>query len=533
MMVGGVLPDIIGQLISWLSQDTAQKTTAKAQKTAAKEMIRAFLRAYPLVVDTPQLLDIVISIYHEPLELSDDLSEAAKELQRQRLKRPILLFMRIWLRYCFVPDFCLPREEEPILTTSSKGTTPSAAGKAQTKTKSYITILNFISGLGSEDRLLLMQWLDQQYRDVAAAQTRNEMLEAQRDSKKRGSTPRSASAKGAKSPKPPKRDKAAKSMTIGRGGGFFESFRRMMTPLTEDAEFMEMTSDEIETHLTLYESNLFRKITVRELLNKPWKSIGDSGNRAIALITNRFNKASKWVATTIINQPTAKLRGEAIKRWIMVALACFKHFNFNTLMTVIAGLNHTSITRLRESWAEVPERQRDQLKQLETEEMSFFGHMKRYRENLDHALESRSPAVPLITVHIQDIFVICDTNPTFLDPDLPENIDASPSSSSPSLSSTSPALSSTSASNLSISSPPSPSQYQPQIVNFDRLFMLGKTIVKMEMLQLLPPYVEEVIDQERSDRVAQIIAKLPNTFHDEHLNDLSKKLEPPQGAIIT
>jgi RasGEF domain len=203
------------------------------------------------------------------------------------------------------------------------------------------------------------------------------------------------------------------------------------------------------------------------------------------------------------------MRAEAIKRWIMIARSCFEHYNFNSVMAIIAGLNHTAVSRLKRSWAEVSERHTEQLRQLETVEMSFTGHMRRYRDNVDRALAEGSPAVPLITCHIQDLFFISDTNPTYLDdethsdPDEPIDNDSADASSS-------------------AAAPPQ----RPKSVNFDKLYMLGQTIVKIERLQAVPPFEEEVIDEERSQKVSEMIAKLPNTYHDNSLQALSLKIEP-------
>lgn len=77
----------------------------------------------------------------------------------------------------------------------------------------------------------------------------------------------------------------------------------------------------------------------------------------------RFNNVSYWVATEILLMAPGK-RAPAIQRCIDLAAVhfrpidqthrhsqlCLEYGNYNSLMEILAGLNHVSVTRLKEEF---------------------------------------------------------------------------------------------------------------------------------------------------------------------------------------
>jgi len=79
----------------------------------------------------------------------------------------------------------------------------------------------------------------------------------------------------------------------------------------------------------------------------------------------RANRTSYWVATSILLQHKVKDRVRAITKVIEVAKHLKELNNFNTLMGIIAGLNMSSVSRLKSTFALVKKNVMDTFKQLQ------------------------------------------------------------------------------------------------------------------------------------------------------------------------
>ena len=71
---------------------------------------------------------------------------------------------------------------------------------------------------------------------------------------------------------------------------------------------------------------------------------------SIQKLIQRFNRVSSWVATEVLLAANIKKRASVIKHFILVAKACRDIRNYNTLLEITAGLNFSSVQRLRKTW---------------------------------------------------------------------------------------------------------------------------------------------------------------------------------------
>ncbi len=67
-------------------------------------------------------------------------------------------------------------------------------------------------------------------------------------------------------------------------------------------------------------------------------------------ITKRFNEVSKWVATEIVSEKDKKGRVLILNRLIEIADRCKNLNNLNAMTSIIAGLQSSSIYRLKNLW---------------------------------------------------------------------------------------------------------------------------------------------------------------------------------------
>ena len=111
-------------------------------------------------------------------------------------------------------------------------------------------------------------------------------------------------------------------------------------------ELLSISPIELARQMTILEFYLFQNVESIDLTTT--KSRENSPQ--ISEMIQRFNRVSKWVATEVLVTANVKKRAAVIKHFITVAKAASDIRNFNTLLEVTAGLNFSSVQRLRKTW---------------------------------------------------------------------------------------------------------------------------------------------------------------------------------------
>uniref|UniRef100_A0A672ZPZ7 RAS guanyl releasing protein 3 (calcium and DAG-regulated) n=1 Tax=Sphaeramia orbicularis TaxID=375764 RepID=A0A672ZPZ7_9TELE len=158
---------------------------------------------------------------------------------------------------------------------------------------------------------------------------------------------------------------------------------------------------ELAEHLTFLEFKSIRRISFTDyqsyvthgyLLDNP------TLERSIAL----FNGVSQWVQLMVLSKLTPQTRAEVITKYIHVAQKLLQLQNFNTLMAVVGGLSHSSISRLKEThsylnpevvkiWSEM------------TELVSSNNNYSCYRKAFN---EFQGFKIPILGVHLKDLIAV-------------------------------------------------------------------------------------------------------------------------------
>src|SRR5262249_33696685 len=87
-------------------------------------------------------------------------------------------------------------------------------------------------------------------------------------------------------------------------------------------------------------------------LDKPVNSIQQSTNflfHRLPFLT-LFCQVSYWVATEIVLTKTVKDQVSLVKKFVLLCRELYTMSNFNTLMEILAGLNHVAVQRLKRMW---------------------------------------------------------------------------------------------------------------------------------------------------------------------------------------
>ena len=118
---------------------------------------------------------------------------------------------------------------------------------------------------------------------------------------------------------------------------------------------LEADATEIARQLTRLDSADYWRVRTLELLHQAWN--GEKREKLAPHVTaliNRFNLVAGIITETVLRQEKLRHRVKAMSYMIKIAMALRELNNYWSLMAVISGLSHSSITRLRWTLKKLP-----------------------------------------------------------------------------------------------------------------------------------------------------------------------------------
>ncbi|XP_039337174.1 RAS guanyl-releasing protein 2 isoform X1 [Mauremys reevesii] len=174
--------------------------------------------------------------------------------------------------------------------------------------------------------------------------------------------------------------------------------------------FDHLESSELAEHLTYLEYRSFCKILFQDYHSFVMHGC-TVNNPILERFITLFNSVSQWVQLMVLSKPTAQQRAQVITRFILVAQRLLQLQNFNTLMAVVGGLSHSSISRLKETHSHVSS-ETTKLWESMTELVTSLGNYSRYRRRLAECVGFR---FPILGVHLKDLVAVHVALPDWLD----------------------------------------------------------------------------------------------------------------------
>lgn len=158
---------------------------------------------------------------------------------------------------------------------------------------------------------------------------------------------------------------------------------------------------ELAEHLTFLEFKSFCRISFLDyqnyIRNCCMKDIPRMA-RSIALC----NGVSQWVQLMVLSRPTAQLRAEVFTKFIHVAQSLHLMHNYNTLMAVVGGLCHSSISRLKDTTSHVSSEVTKVLNEM-TDLLSSRRNYDNYRQAYHKCTGFK---IPIVGVHLKDLISV-------------------------------------------------------------------------------------------------------------------------------
>eukprot|EP00736_Rhodelphis_marinus_P005824 Rmarinus@m.15765 len=187
-------------------------------------------------------------------------------------------------------------------------------------------------------------------------------------------------------------------------------------------DLFTIRSEEIARQLTIIDFKLYSTLEPFDFLEQHpggGKLSAASANKksseaykgeSLKQLINHFNKVASAVAVSVVTPVSTADRATAMKKWIKIAHCLLKLNNFNTCMAVIAGLNNSSVFRLKRTRRRLDRLTDSKLRQV-MGVLSPGGAYKRYREELRRR---PPPSIPYVGVCLTDLVFIADGNPNMI-----------------------------------------------------------------------------------------------------------------------
>ncbi|XP_015249563.1 PREDICTED: RAS guanyl-releasing protein 1 isoform X1 [Cyprinodon variegatus] len=174
--------------------------------------------------------------------------------------------------------------------------------------------------------------------------------------------------------------------------------------------FDHLEPSELAEHLTFLEFKSFCRISFVDFINYIrhccMKDIPVL-ERSIALC----NGISQWVQLMVLSRPTAQLRAEVFTKFIHVAQCLHGKHNYNTLMAVVGGLCHSSISRLKDTTSHVPDEDTKVLNEM-TDLLSSCRNYDNYRQAYNRVTDFK---IPILGVHLKDLISVNEAMSDYVD----------------------------------------------------------------------------------------------------------------------
>ncbi|KAJ3436717.1 ras guanine nucleotide exchange factor i-related [Anaeramoeba flamelloides] len=177
-------------------------------------------------------------------------------------------------------------------------------------------------------------------------------------------------------------------------------------------DFDLVDEEEIARQMTIIDFEIYCKIKPAELLNLAWSKpkLKHRSKNVIGLI-HRFNDVSNWVASSIIRVDRIKKRAKQMIRFVKIAEYLRNLNNYNSLMSVLAGLTISAVHRLKFTKEEIPKRYTDIIESLS----DLMSTNDSYKAPRDALKTSNPPCIPYLGIFLTDLTFIEEGNQDFTD----------------------------------------------------------------------------------------------------------------------
>ncbi|GAN00980.1 low temperature essential 1 protein [Mucor ambiguus] len=216
---------------------------------------------------------------------------------------------------------------------------------------------------------------------------------------------------------------------------------------------LKYRSEVIAQQFCLIERAMLQNVTWDELVDLRWRkrsaqrksfviemtTLDDDVPVGVDQMIGFFNMTCQWVASEIVQSQQLDTRVKVIEKFLRIALKCYHHRNYSTLMQILLGLQSPAVSRLERTWQKLDHCQMELFNQLK-EMAKPFRNWKNVRDCMTKATEEVAESfavesvltkslkefdnshgcIPFLGLYLSDLVFVAEL-PTFIGSALPED----------------------------------------------------------------------------------------------------------------
>ncbi|KAF1797335.1 ras guanine nucleotide exchange factor domain-containing protein [Mucor lusitanicus] len=237
---------------------------------------------------------------------------------------------------------------------------------------------------------------------------------------------------------------------------FFRASNASTTTLSHyKSIILKYRSEVIAQQFCLIERAMLQNVTWDELVDLRWRkrsaqrksfviemtTLDDDVPVGVDQMIGFFNMTCQWVASEIVRSQQLDTRVKVIEKFLRIALKCYHHRNYSTLMQILLGLQSPAVSRLERTWQKVDHCQMELFNQLK-EMAKPFRNWKNVRDCMTKATEEVAESfavesvltkslkefdnthgcIPFLGLYLSDLVFVAEL-PTFIGSALPDDDD--------------------------------------------------------------------------------------------------------------
>uniref|UniRef100_A0A4W5L1V5 Rap guanine nucleotide exchange factor 2 n=1 Tax=Hucho hucho TaxID=62062 RepID=A0A4W5L1V5_9TELE len=164
---------------------------------------------------------------------------------------------------------------------------------------------------------------------------------------------------------------------------------------------LQLSTVEVATQLSMRAFELFCAIEPTEYIDDLFKLKSKTGSFCLKRFEEIINQETFWVASEVTREPNQLKRMKTVKHFIKIALHCRECKNFNSMFSIISGLNLAPVSRLRGTWEKLPSKYEKLFGDLQ-DLFDPSRNMAKYRNVLNNQ-NLQPPIIPLFPVIKKDL----------------------------------------------------------------------------------------------------------------------------------
>jgi len=173
---------------------------------------------------------------------------------------------------------------------------------------------------------------------------------------------------------------------------------------------LQLTAAETATQMMVEDFTVFRQIEQTEYVDWLFKADSKFGIDNLTKFSDLVNKETLWVVSELVGESNINKRVRMVKHFLKIAKQCKEAQNFNSMFAIVSGLNHTAVSRLKQTWERVPEKYSKLLSDLNMV-MDPSRNFSRYR-NMIKSEAVKPPLIPVYPMVAKDLTFIDIGNKT-------------------------------------------------------------------------------------------------------------------------